>query len=104
MEDFFPASTRLYSHDPLRRPSKIRIGDVNLDGHSDLLFVVTLPEEELFGRTVLAVHQKGEFTFNESLITEDNKAYGRIKNDGEDKFFANYFTRSASFFDFDEFG
>jgi len=106
----FAASTRLYSPDPTNRPSRIRIGDINIDGFADLLMVVDATGSEgKYGSILLAISQSGEFNFDISTASTDDQAYYTILNEDVATKQTNVALSSipaqyVSFFDFDEVG
>jgi len=106
----FATSTRLYSPDPTNRPSRIRIGDINIDGFADLLMIVDAPNSEgKYGSILLAISQSGEFNFDTSTANTDDQAYYTILNEDVTSKQPNAALSSipaqyVSFFDFDEVG
>jgi len=104
--DIYSAGTRLYSPDKINRPSKIRVGDINIDGFADLLFVVNDPvkEEPGFGSIVLAVNQGGLITFKNSGVIQDDQPYQAIIGDEKTTALSEIPAQFASFYDFDEWG
>jgi len=100
----------LYSPDTANRPSRIRIGDINIDGYSDLLMVVDSSSSSgKYGSILLAINQEGSFNFDTSTLDSDNQAYFTIL--GEDTLskktevsLSSIPALYASFFDFDEVG
>ncbi len=106
----YSAGTRLYSPDA-NRPGKIRVGDVNIDGYADLLFIVNDPKnnEPLYGSAVLIVNQGGTLTFDKDAINQDDQPYYQVNDDftvanGGNVDISQLHAQYASFFDFDEIG
>ena len=100
----------MYSPDPTNRPSRIRIGDINIDGYADLLMVVDATSSEgKYGSVLLAISQSGNFNFDTSSANSDDQAYYTILNEDITSKQSNVALSSipvqyASFFDFDEVG
>lgn len=108
----YSVGTRLYSPDTVNRPSKIRVGDVNIDGLTDLLLIVNDPTKgnSFYGSVVLLMNQGGTITFDRSAVTSDDQVYFTINDDitltgsVANTDIASIHAQYASFFDFDELG
>jgi len=108
----YSTGTRLYSPDPVNKPSKIRTGDINIDGFSDLIFVVNDPQkhESLYGSIILLVNQGGVLTFDRAGISQDDQPYFQINDDitlsgsVANADISTLHAQYASFYDFDELG
>jgi len=107
----FSAGTRLFTPDSVNRPSRIRIGDVNIDGYADLLMVVRDPETTTsnYGTIALVINQEGGITFDKYSIKSSDEGYYTILDDDTltnsgDASIEVLPALYASFFDFDEFG
>ena len=104
-------ATRLFSPDPINRPPKIRVGDINIDGYLDLLFVINDPEnsENLYGSIVLSISDGTTFSFIQNATATENTGYYKLLDEETltatgDLPLAAIPTLYASFFDFDEAG
>ena len=101
---------RLYSPDPINRPSKIRIGDINMDGFADLLYVVQdLSSNNTYGSVVLAINEAGTVNANNAATNPAYSAYYLVLDDqttssSGDQPLSSLTAQFASFFDFDEVG
>jgi hypothetical protein len=88
--------------DPTRRPGKIRVGDINIDGYPDLLMTVyQAGNSEKTGQAVLVICQG---LTNNLPTYAFNSEYGNIENSEGYVSMTSYNTMYASFFDFDELG
>lgn len=102
--------TRLYSPDPINRPGRIRIGDINIDGYADLLYVVNDPSSNnKYGSLVLAINENSNINFNQAVANTEDSAYYLVLDDqtystADDVPLAQLPVQFASFFDFDELG
>jgi hypothetical protein len=102
-------ATRLYSPDPINRPSKIRAGDINIDGYTDLLYVVSNPaSNNAYGSIVLAINEAGTINFNNAAANSADSAYYLVLDDqassNSNQPLSALDAQFASFFDFDELG
>ena len=106
----YSAATRLFTTDPLNHPARIRMGDINIDGYVDLLFIVNDPAttDPATGSIVLAMNEQATIVFNGNVAADDQSFYtlldDDITNSLGDKALNSIPAISASFFDFDELG
>jgi len=114
----YPVGTKLFTTDSVHRPGRIRLGDINIDGYPDLIFVVDDPSKDptkddtSYGSIVLVMNQEKNLVFNtltQSGTHEENRAYYTIMHsentqDPSNLKLSNVQATSASFFDFDENG
>jgi integrin alpha FG-GAP repeat containing protein 1 len=107
----YSATTRLFTLDSTHRPSRIRIGDINIDGYADLLMVLYDPENNAgnYGQVTLVINQEGGITFDTKSRSSSNDGYYTILDDDAltnagDASITVLPALYASFFDFDEFG
>lgn len=102
-------SFRLYSSD-VDRPGKIRVGDINIDGYVDLLYVIYDPNNNNgYGSIVLAINEAGNIVLNQATSNAEDSAYYLVLDDqtmtsSGDQPLSSLNAKSASFFDFDELG
>lgn len=105
---------RLYSPDSdsinIDRPAKIRVGDINIDGFVDLLYVIYDPNSgNDYGSIVLAINEAGNLVLNQITSNPEDSAYYLVLDDqtmtnSGDQPLSSLNVKSASFFDFDELG
>ena len=106
----YTTATRLFTSDAVNRPAKIRLGDINIDGYVDLLFIVNDPakKNQATGSIVLAMNQQSTIVFGSDVISKNEAYYSLLdddtKNSADDKAITSIPAISASFFDFDELG
>jgi integrin alpha FG-GAP repeat containing protein 1 len=115
----YPVGTKLFTKDLINRPGRVRVGDINIDGYPDLLFVVKTPtpegetKDESYGTIVLVMNQENNLIFNvpstnTGLKSENYLYYNAMKDENsQDTNNINLLTvpaTSASFFDFHEKG
>ena len=101
----------MFSKDSTNRPSRIRVGDINIDGYADLLMVVNDPDANhaTYGTVTLLINQDGAFTFDQYARRAADEGYYTILDDdvlttSGDTSIEALPVIYASFFDFDEFG
>jgi len=101
----------MFTLDSTHRPSRIRIGDINIDGYADLLMVLYDPASGSghHGQVALVINQEGGITFDAKSRSSSDDSYYTILDDDAltsagDASITVLPALYASFFDFDEFG
>ena len=91
------------------QPPRIRIGDVNIDGYPDVVFVGVSSTQSDSGNIILGINENGVVKFDISSMDSHNQAYFSVfltadHFGSESVPLSTYQVVSASFFDFDEYG
>lgn len=91
------------------QPPRIRIGDINIDGYADVLFVGSSSAKATSGNIILGINEDGVVKFDRNSLNSRNQAYHTVfltadHFGGQSVPLSTYQVTSASFFDFDEYG